>query len=341
MEFAELTDEQIAKLTPEQIEMLENDPGKLAEIMAGQEKSSEKSTDEPEQEEEDAANGEGEDEDDDQEDKTDEDEEEKPVVLTKNGKGTIPYEKYKELRVQNAELRDKLQSLQKSQTELESLRAKQAEAKTPERRAELKKQLIERTERLKEDFPEIGESMTSVKEIVDDLERQIEEDRAEAKRKAEEAEAEKKRMDDEQKRIIDEQVQEAKENNPYLTHWEAHDEDAWREAMLQDQVLLNTPKWAKKSLEERFAEVVKRVKTNMPEASEPPNASPSAEVKEKAKAKIDKAVAKKPTTLSDIRSGANPASEREQLENLSPFELAQKLMKMPAQSAAAMRADLD
>lgn len=337
----EFTDEQIAKLTPEQITEFDENPEAAEKYLAELEKSSEESKDEPEQEDDGAANGAGKDEDDEQEDKADKDEEEKPVVLTKNGKGTIPYEKYQELRKQNAEYRDKLQSLQNTQAELESLRAKQAQAKTPERRAELKKQLIERTERLKEDFPEIGESMTSVKEIVEDLERQIEEDRAEAKRKADEAEAEKKRVEEEQKRILDEQVQEAKENNPYLTHWEAHDEDAWREAMLQDQVLLNTPKWAKKSLEERFEEVVKRVKTNMPEASEPPNTEPSEKTKETAKAKLAKAEVKKPTTLSDIKGGANPASEREQLENLSPFELAQKLMKMPDRQAAALRADLD
>ena len=336
----EFTDEQIAKLTPEQITEFDENPEAAEKYLAELEKSSEESKDEPEQEDDEgAANGAGKDDEDEKQE--DEPEEEKPVVLTKNGKGTIPYEKYQELRKQNAEYRDKLNALQNTQAELESLRAKQAQAKTPERRAELKKQLIERTERLKEDFPDIGESMTSVKEIVEDLERQIEEDRAEAKRKADEAAAEKKRVEEEQKRILDEQVQEAKENNPYLSHWEAHDEDAWREAMLQDQVLLNTPKWAKKSLEERFEEVVKRVKTNMPEASEPPNAEPSDRTKEKAKAKLAKAEVKKPTTLSDIKGGASPASEREQLENLSPFELAKKLMNMPERAASAMRAELD
>lgn len=336
----EFTDEQIAKLTPEQITEFDENPEAAEKYLAELEKSSEESKDEPEQEDDEgAANGAGKDDEDEKQE--DEPEEEKPVVLTKNGKGTIPYEKYQELRKQNAEYRDKLNALQNTQAELESLRAKQAQAKTPERRAELKKQLADRVATLKEDFPDIGESLTSVNEIVSDLERQIEEDRAEAKRKADEAAAEKKRVEEEQKRILDEQVQEAKENNPYLTHWEAHDEDAWREAMLQDQVLLNTPKWAKKSLEERFEEVVRRVKTNMPEASEPPNAEPSDKTKETAKAKLAKAEVKKPTTLSDIKGGANPASEREQLENLSPFELAQKLMKMPDRQAAALRADLD
>lgn len=337
MDIEQLTDEQIANLTPEQIEMLESDPGKLSEILAGQEKPKEESTDEPEQEEEDgAANGAGE-----KAEEEQEQEEEKPVVLNKSGKGTIPYEKLKELRVQNAELRAQLQSLQTTQAELKSLREQQAKATTPERRTELQKQLVERINTLKEDFPDIGSSLDSVNEIITDLAREIAEDKAMMKKRAEQEEAERKRIEEEQKRSIEEQVQEAKEANPDLVHWEANDPDAWREAMMQDQALLAIPKWAKKSYEERFAEVVKRVRTIMPEASAPKKEPEPEEVKTKAKAKITAAPARKPTTLSDIQGGANPASEAEQLQNLSPFELAQKLMKMPDQKAAAMRAELD
>jgi len=335
MEFSDVTDEQIANLTPEQIEILENDPDKLAEILASQEDKTDKPKDEPKQEEEEgAANGAGKD---DGEKEEEQDQEDEPVVLNKSGKGTIPYEKLKELRVENATLRDKLQSLQNTQAELESLRKQQAQAKTPEGRSEIQKQLKDRIAALKEDFPEIGASFDSVTEIVSDLSRQIEEDRAEAKKKSDEEAAA-------QKRVIDEQVQEAKENNPHLVHWEANDEDAWKEALMQDQILLQNPKWAKKTYDERFVEVVRRVKTIMPEATEPPTASPPEDkekTKEKAKEKLEKAVVKKPTTLSDIRGGDNPTSEREQLENLSPLELAQKLLKMPDHKAAAMRAELD
>lgn len=338
----ELTDEQIAKLTPEQVAEIDDNPEAAKKILEGLEKFPGTSEDEPEQEEEeDAANGEGEDDEEEQEEEPEEDKEPEPVILTKDGKRTIPYEKLKELRVENATLRESLQKLQRSQTELETLRQQQAKATTPERRAELQKQLVERINTLKEDFPDIGSSLDSVNEIINDLSREIAEDKARLKKKAEEEEAEKKRIEEEQQRDIAEKVQEAKENNPHLTHWEAHDPDAWEEALLQDELLRHTQKWVKKSYEERFAEVVKRVKAIMPEASEPPSAEPSDKTKQKAKAKLDKAETRKPTTLTDIKGGANPASEREQLENLSPFELAQKLIKMPNSAAAAMRADLD
>lgn len=97
MEMDQLTDEQIANLTPEQIEMLENEPGRLVEILGEQ-----AVADEPRQEEGTGAPGGrsgimGEDE---------------PVVLNKSGKGTIPYEKHKELRVENSALREQLKSAQ-------------------------------------------------------------------------------------------------------------------------------------------------------------------------------------------------------------------------------------
>jgi hypothetical protein len=50
---------------------------------------------------------------------------------------------------------------------------------------------------------------------------------------------------------------------------------------------------------------------------------------------------KNPTTLSDFQGGANPASEGDELNNLNPHELVAKLMKMPSQKAAAMRADIE
>lgn len=327
MEVSDLTDEQIANLTHEQIEMLENDPTKLAEIMG----KTEEPNDEPEQEEEEdsAANGAGEEE---------EQEEEKPVVLTKNGKGTIPYEKYQGLRVENATLKEQLEGLQKARSELETLKAQKVTATTPERRAEIQKKLTERIGVMREDFPDIGVTLDTVNELITSLTDELAAEKAANKAAAEAAVSEKQRS-------IDEQVQEAKENNPHLIHWESNDVDAWNEALMQDQILLQSPKWAKKPYAERFEEVVKRVKAVMPEATEPPKlASPPDEpekVAAKAKEKLAKAVVKKPTTLSDIQGGTSPVSEKEQADNLAPHDLVKKIMSMPAHKARAMRTELD
>ena len=319
-----LTDEQIAKLTPQQVTEFEDNPEAVEKYLADQEKEPEsESTEEPEQEEEDAANGEGEEE--------PEDEEQEPVVLTKNGKGTIPYEKHKALRVENAELKEKIQKFQKLHSELEALKQKAANAPTQSKFNELQKAVTNKIANIKEDYPDLAETLDLIA-IMQAQERQEREAQQDAAKAQAEAAA------NEQKRIIDEQVQEAKENNPDLTYWEANDEDAWREAMLQDQALLQNPKWAKKSYDERFVEVVKRVRAVMPDASEPPNQPPSAKTKAKATAKLKEAPERKPTTLSDVHGGGNPNSEDEAMDNLTPHQLAARLLKMPAGKAAAMRA---
>lgn len=326
--MAELTDAEIAALTPEQITELEE---KEAAEAAAQQDGTDESGDEPKQaEKEGAANGAGETE-----------EEAEPVVLTKNGKGTIPYEKYKGLRVENATLKEQLQALETAQTELTKLKEERAEAKTPAKREAIQEALKKRIAVMKEDFPDIGESLESVTALIDDMSEEIKEQRKAAEARAEARAEEAKAAERMAERTIGEQVQDAKENNSNLMHWEQNDPDAWQEALMQDQILLSNPKWATKPIEERFEEVVKRVKAIMPEATEPPNETPSAKTQAKAAAKVEKAPTRKPTTLSDIPSGADPASEKDSIENLSPHELTRRLMKMPAGAAAAMRADLD
>ena len=182
----ELNDEQIAKLTPEQITEYEDNPEAREKILASL-KATEETEETPEQEEEeDAANGEGEADESEEEEQDEPEQEEEPVVLTKSGKATIPYEKHKELRMEVASLRDKLAGMEKTKAELETLKARINAAPTHERRSEIQKKLEERIATMKEDFPDIGNSMDDFNQMFSDLVEQIESDKAEAKAKAEE-----------------------------------------------------------------------------------------------------------------------------------------------------------
>lgn len=346
----DLTDEQISKLTPEQVTEFENDEEALAKYLADQEKG-EPETNESEQEDDDgAAHGAD-------EVAEEEPEEEEPIVRTKNGKREIPYSEHKALRVKVATLEEELEKYRESQNERDQLKAKVEElqslqqqingAKTPSKRNEIQERFDKHIASMKEDFPDVGNSLEAVKELVNDMTTELEAVKAENRARAKEIEAAKQEAKAkaeadaaEQKRQVDELVQEAKENNPDLSYWEHNDKAAFNEAVAQDEAMLRNPYWRNKSYEERFVEVVKRVRAIMPEASEPPNTA-SAKTKESVKAKLEKAPTRKPTTLSDIQGGGDPLSEKERIENLSPGELAQKLMKMPASAAAAMRADLD
>jgi hypothetical protein len=317
MEVNQLTDEQIKTLTPEEIETLETNPEKLEEILSTKGGASETATDKPEQgEQEGAANGAGEGE---------------PVVLTKNGKGTIPYEKHKALRVENSALR---QELQEVNTKLGDLLKQRDEAGTKKEAAAADDAIAKHLERLKSEMPEVHEVISAVLEGSRKQGEELSKTLDELKREREESQRAKQLT-------VDEQIAEAKENNPDLVHWEGNDPEAWDEALRQDEILRTSGKWAGKPFADRFEEVVRRVRAILPDASVPNKPADPEKTKADAKAKVEKAPARKPTTLSDIQGGANPASEREQLENLSPHELARRLMKMPSQQAAALRAELD
>ncbi|SHL42646.1 hypothetical protein SAMN05216428_102369 [Nitrosospira sp. Nsp11] len=317
MEVDQLTDEQIANLTPEQIEELENDPSKVDEILGKQ-----AAKDESKPEVKSVAN--------------DADKEE-PVVLNKSGKGIIPYEKHKELRVENSALREQLQSAQaenaKATEKLESLLKAREAATTGKDEANADDAIAKHLATLKNDMPELHEVITSVLKGSREQGEKLNETLQELKREKEESDRVKQLS-------VAEQVAEAKDNNPDLTHWESNDPEAWDEAMKQDEILRNTSKWAGKPYAERFEEVARRVRAIMPDASAPKKADEPEQTKAKAKAKLDAAPARKPTTLSDIQGGA-PVSEGDEIANLKPHELTARLMKMSPQKAAAMRAELD
>lgn len=320
MEVDQLTDEQIANLTPEQIEILENDPERLAEILGTKEAPEEEAHEKPKPEAGDDVPG-----------GTNSDAgEDEPVVLNKSGKGVIPYKKHKELRVENSALREQLQSAQSKVEEL----LKQKENANGTDIAVADDAIKAHLEVLKEDRPALHEVISAVLEGSRKQGEKLEQTLQELKREKEESERV-SQLD------VAEQVAEAKDNNPDLVHWESSDPEAWDEALKQDEILRTNAKWAAKPFTERFQEVVRRVRAIMPEASAPKKTADPEKTKADAKAKLETAPVRRPVTLSDIQGGANPASEREQLENLSPFELAQKLMKMPTHQAAALRAELD
>lgn len=335
MEVDQLTDEQVANLTPEQIEMLENDPGKLSEILGIQEAPKEAQEEAPDETTEDQPKREA------QQSALDDThingDEEEPVVLNKSGKGIIPYEKHKALRVENSVLREQLQAAQAARSTLEGLLKQKDEARSKTDMAEADDAIARHLEALKDDMPELHQVITAVLEGSrkqgEKLERTLEELRRERENEREESE----RIE---QLSVAEQVAEAKDNNPDLVHWESSDPEAWDEALKQDEILRTNSKWANKPYAERFDEAVRRVRAIMPEASSPRKQPDPETIKAEAKAKLEKAPARKLTTLSDIQGGV-PATVSDEISAMSPHELARKLMSMPAHKAAALRAELD
>ena len=255
---------------------------------------------------------------------------EEPVVLNRSGKGIIPYGKHKALRMENSALREQLDT---ARSRLEEL---QRQEKIPGGAQVTDEALAKHLETLKNDMPALHQVIST---ILDGSRRQGEklEETLQSFRSEQE---ESRRM---KELSIREQVAEAKDNNPDLVHWEIADPEAWEEALRQDEILRSASAWARRPYDERFEEVVRRVRAIMPDASvalQKEKTDPE-QTKAHAKARLDAAASRKPVTLSDIQGGANPASEQEQIENLSPHELAKRLMQMPSHKASALRAELD
>src|SRR5690242_2745801 len=321
MEVDQLTDEQITKLTPEQIEILEKNPERLDEIMELQALEAAPGAapaGKPELEDKSAANGAGDGEGSEAESAAkgadDAVKEEEPVgVSTKNGKGIIPYEKHKELRVENSALR---QQLQEAQGKLDELLKRKEDAKSSREEAKADDAIAQHLHRIKEEMPELHTVITAVIEGSRKQGEKLEQTLAEMKRAKEESERQKQLS-------VAEQVAEAKDNNPDLVNWESNDPAAWDEALRQDEILRTSPRWANKSYAERFEEVVRRVRAIMPDASPAKKHADPESMKAEAQARLEKAPARKPTTLSDI-NGSMPISAGDEVSMMSPHELARK-----------------
>lgn len=320
MEISDLTDEQINSLTREQANELEEHPERLEEILGKTAKP--KDEPKPEQEEQDgAANGAGKD-----------DDEEEPVVLNKSGKGIIPYSTVQGLRVENATLKEQFKEAQQRLEEL--MQQKEEAGSDPEAMANADAEIASHLDLLKEDMPEVYQVLNAVVTSGKAREKKLEEALSRLQKEREEAKEAKEKS-------IAEQVAEATENNADLVHWRENDQEAWEEAIRQDENLRLNAKWREKSFDERFAEAVRRVRAIMPEAAIPKKPKSAEETRAAAKAKLEEAPARQPTTLSDFQGGRSTTSPHEELASLSNGELTARLMKMPREAAAAMRADLD
>ena len=338
MKAIDLTNEQIRDLTPEQIEAIDNAPedADIAEFLTKPKKATTADEQPDQAEQDDAANGAG----DEDEESTDgeetkpDDEEDEPIVLNKSGKGAIPYSAHKGLRVENATLKEQLEAKEAKIQEFQALLQEKKDVKGDDKAVDVADEAIAKhLETLKQDYPELHQVISAVLDGSKKQAEKLDQTLAQLKREKEEAAAR-------EAKTVEEQVTEAKENNPDLVHWEVNDPEAWEEALAQDAALRSTAKWAKAPYAERFAEVVKRVRKIMPEASAPKTTKSTEQVKAEAKVKLEKAPVRKPTTLSDIPSGADPSSAKDEINNLSGQQLTARLLNMAEQRAAAMRAGL-
>jgi hypothetical protein len=253
-------------------------------------------------------------------------------VATKDGKHVIPYSVLKSERDRAARAEQLAREAQERVTALEAqVKAAQNGTKTGDAPTKEQDPLTDLSEEdladLKENFPTVykglmasmkaAQALESKLKPVEDSVRSVEEDR---------------------QRTAAEMVQDAIDSTPKLAHIAATDKDAYELAKEFDKTLRTSPRWAGKSLEERFAQVVKLVEAEIGEIKLPARNTPPAEKSAeqlKKEAQAAAAAAAKatktdvPTSLSDFPVGEAPAKdEREAIENMTPLQLAAKLAEM-------------
>lgn len=227
------------------------------------------------------------------------------VVLSKDGKHTIPYEvlenqrkRAQALEAENQQLkaiaaeRDKLQAaLDKNGIQLT---AEEVEGKTDDELAELM-----------EDFPAIGKVFAKYSNRINELEGRL----------AEKAQPETNAKNE---------VMTAFESIPELVSWKEGDQDRLDYAIARDAELMSDPIWQAKPVRERFLEAVRRTQSAF---GDKPSTQPGQQQQRK-QAKQGDGLPNSPSELGNSVRESSAKGTPEYYASLSPDELQREMLGM-------------
>lgn len=220
----------------------------------------------------------------------------KPVVLTKDGKHTMPYSVVEDLRQREQQAREQLAA---ALAENQQLKGGSAKMQAALKKNGIDVSAIEQGDNLTEEQIEaLTELDPSIAEVVRVLN------------------ARSQAMAQQLKQIQDQEVvtplELAIRGNEQLNTWRRTDPDRWQMAEIIDDRLREDPAFANKSLDDRFAEVAKRVNQAFGEAHQPQPTQKTAEEIAAEKIKAASTRQQIPKSLTDV--GATPQTERSQQE---------------------------
>lgn len=182
---------------------------------------------------------------------------ETPYIEGKHGKHKIPYDVLENERKARQEAENKLRDMEsqlgdkdKLQRQMDLLTQQLEEAGLdPEVLPEDIKLTDEMKLMLTEDFGAAGKMMIAMKERMDQLEQELNSSNQPVEQNSN------------TDAVNDDPVMSAISRNETLESWRTGSEERWREAVRVDQILQTDPNFKDSSLDERFAEAVKRVQT--------------------------------------------------------------------------------
>jgi len=264
-------------------------------------------------------------------------------VATKDGKHVIPYSVLKSERDRAAraeqiakEMAERIAALEERVSAGNQGANTGESARTNPEQPAVGDLSQEDLENLKEDFPTVYKAVMASMAAARALETKLQP--MEESMNASQAE---------RARSAQETVQEAIDAVPKLAHIQATDAEAFEMAKQFDAVLRDQPAWADRPLSERFAKVAEMLESavgpiKLPGGNNQASQS-TGDMKAAARAKADAAAkaarSNVPTSLSEFPAGQHAAQdEREEAENLSSLQLAEKFSRMtPDQMDAYFR----
>lgn len=253
-------------------------------------------------------------------------EEEPTAIATRDGKGTIPYDVLKSERERRQQAEAAVADLS---TKLEEIQAQLAKgtAKGEDKAEQIGAEALaamspEELEALRADFPVFGKVIDNLMNTISSLSSQVDNLRqSEQSREADTRQA------------VAQTVQELIDSEPVLAYLQSQNPALFGKAVEIDKTLVGDPRYP--DMASRFKKVAEIMDVTFGPfdgvAKAPAKQDKPVVSKEQVRETVTKQTATKavPKSLSDIPTGEIPESdEMSQLENLSPAEISDRLMKM-------------
>lgn len=229
------------------------------------------------------------------------------VVLSKDGKHTIPYEVLENARNRAQRLEQENQQLQAITGERDKLQALLEKHGIDMNAEDLDGKTDDELQELADDFPVVGKVIAKQAQKIQELEGKLNQQQSEHGANSGKT-----------------AVVQAFESIPELVSWQAGDKDRLEYAVAKDAELMSDPIWQDKPVRERFLEAVRRTQSAF---GDKPSAQPGQQQQRK-QAKHGDGLPNSPSELGNSVRESSAKGTPEYYASLSPSELQREMLGM-------------
>ena len=229
------------------------------------------------------------------------------VVLSKDGKHTIPYEVLENARNRAQKLEQENQQLQAITGERDKLQALLEKHGIDMNAEDLDGKTDDELQELADDFPVVGKIIAKQAQKIQELEGKLNQQQSEHGANSGKT-----------------AVVQAFESIPELVSWQAGDKDRLEYAVAKDAELMSDPIWQDKPVRERFLEAVRRTQSAF---GDKPSTQPGQQQQRK-QAKQGDGLPNSPSELGNSVRESSAKGTPEYYASLSPSELQREMLGM-------------